>query len=72
MTDRLAVVPFLDLCAATPELEAPVLEAIERVVRGSWYVGSRQKYMHDILVANSRLDEIRSTVLRIRWQHVDS
>jgi dTDP-4-amino-4,6-dideoxygalactose transaminase len=30
--------PFLDVRAATQELEAPVLEAIERVVRGGWYV----------------------------------
>jgi dTDP-4-amino-4,6-dideoxygalactose transaminase len=38
MTDRSAAVPFLDLGAATQELEAPVLEAIQRVVRGGWYV----------------------------------
>ena len=38
MTDPPVTVPFLDVRAATEELEAPVLEAIERVVRGGWYV----------------------------------
>lgn len=38
MTDRPVAVPFLDLGAATQELEAPVREAVERVVRGGWYV----------------------------------
>jgi dTDP-3-amino-3,4,6-trideoxy-alpha-D-glucose transaminase len=38
MTEPAVVVPFLDVRAATEELEAPVLEAIERVVRGGWYV----------------------------------
>lgn len=38
MTDPLAAVPFLDVRAATRELEAPVLEAVEHVVRSGWYV----------------------------------
>jgi dTDP-3-amino-3,4,6-trideoxy-alpha-D-glucose transaminase len=38
MMDPSVTVPFLDVRAATLELEAPVLEAIERVVRGGWYV----------------------------------
>ena len=38
MTDPSVNVPFLDVRAATRELEAPVLEAVERVVRGGWYV----------------------------------
>jgi dTDP-4-amino-4,6-dideoxygalactose transaminase len=38
MTDRPVAVPFLDLGAATRELEAPVRQAVERVVRGGWYV----------------------------------
>jgi dTDP-3-amino-3,4,6-trideoxy-alpha-D-glucose transaminase len=38
MTDPPVTVPFLDVRAATEELEAPVLEAIERVVRGGWFV----------------------------------
>lgn len=31
-------VPFLDIGAATRELEAPLLESIERVVRSGWYI----------------------------------
>ncbi|SPM37085.1 dTDP-4-amino-4,6-dideoxygalactose transaminase [Mycobacterium rhizamassiliense] len=31
-------VPFLDVRAATQELEGPVLEAVERVMRSGWYV----------------------------------
>ena len=38
MTDPPVKVPFLDVRAATQELEAPALEAIERVVRSGWYV----------------------------------
>src|SRR6266705_669808 len=38
MTDPPVTVPFLDVPAATQELEAPVLQAIERVVRSGWYV----------------------------------
>jgi dTDP-4-amino-4,6-dideoxygalactose transaminase len=38
MTGPPVTVPFLDVRAATQELEAPVLEAIERVVRSGWYV----------------------------------
>ena len=38
MTDPSVPVPFLDVRAATQELEVPVLAAIERVVRGGWYV----------------------------------
>ncbi len=38
MTEPPAVVPFLNVRAATEELETPVLEAIERVVRSGWYV----------------------------------
>ena len=38
MTDPPVTVPFLDVRAATRELEAPVLEAVERVVRSGWYV----------------------------------
>jgi dTDP-3-amino-3,4,6-trideoxy-alpha-D-glucose transaminase len=38
MTEPSVTVPFLDVRAATQELEAPMLEAIERVVRGGWYV----------------------------------
>ncbi|WP_156661524.1 DegT/DnrJ/EryC1/StrS aminotransferase family protein [Mycobacterium sp. 852002-51163_SCH5372311] len=38
MTDPFVTVPFLDVRAATRELEAPALEAVERVVRGGWYV----------------------------------
>lgn len=38
MTNSSVAVPFLDIGAATRELEAPVLEAIERVVRSGWYV----------------------------------
>ena len=38
MSDPPVTVPFLDVGAATRELEAPALEAIERVVRSGWYV----------------------------------
>ena len=38
MTEPAGTVPFLDVRAATQELEAPVLEAIERVVRSGWYI----------------------------------
>ncbi|WP_406815935.1 DegT/DnrJ/EryC1/StrS family aminotransferase [Mycobacterium sp. M23085] len=38
MSDSPAAVPFLDVRAATRELEVPLREAIERVVRGGWYV----------------------------------
>ena len=38
MTEPPVAVPFLDVRAATQELEAPVLEAIERVVRGGRYI----------------------------------
>ena len=38
MTDPPVTVPFLDVRAATQELEASALEAIERVVRSGWYV----------------------------------
>ncbi len=36
--DSPAAVPFLDVRAATRELEPPLLQAIERVVRSGWYV----------------------------------
>src|SRR5690348_2171846 len=38
MTDPAVTVPFLDVRAATQELEGAVLEAVERVVRSGWYV----------------------------------
>ncbi|BBY10644.1 DegT/DnrJ/EryC1/StrS family aminotransferase [Mycobacterium marseillense] len=38
MPDVPAQVPFLDVRAATQELDAPVREAVERVVRSGWYV----------------------------------
>lgn len=38
MTPHTASVPFLDIGAATRELEAPLMEAIERVVRSGWYI----------------------------------
>lgn len=38
VTAPAVVVPFLDVRAATVELEAAVVEAVERVVRGGWYV----------------------------------
>jgi dTDP-3-amino-3,4,6-trideoxy-alpha-D-glucose transaminase len=38
MTEPPFTVPFLDVRAATQELEAPVLEAIERVVGGGRYI----------------------------------
>ena len=40
--DPSVVVPFLDIGAATRELEAPVLEAIERVVRSGWYIRGQE------------------------------
>lgn len=42
MTDISVMVPFLDVRAATQELEAPVLEAIERVVRSGWYIRGKE------------------------------
>jgi dTDP-3-amino-3,4,6-trideoxy-alpha-D-glucose transaminase len=38
LTNPPVAVPFLDIGAATRELEAPVLESIERVVRSGWYI----------------------------------
>ena len=38
MTDSPGTVPFLDIGAATRELEAPLMEAIERGVRSGWYI----------------------------------
>ncbi|MCA2232274.1 MULTISPECIES: DegT/DnrJ/EryC1/StrS family aminotransferase [Mycobacterium] len=38
MPDLPAQVPFLDVRAATQEIDAPVREAVERVVRSGWYV----------------------------------
>lgn len=38
MIQGTARVPFLDIGAATRELETPLLEAIERVVRSGWYI----------------------------------
>jgi len=38
MTDVSVTVPFLDVLAATQELETQVLEAVERVVRSGWYL----------------------------------
>lgn len=38
MTSAPDTVPFLDVRAATLELETPILEAIERVVRSGWYI----------------------------------
>src|SRR5690349_12020241 len=35
-------VPFLDLAAATSELEAEIQAAIERVVRSGWYIGGAE------------------------------
>ena len=43
MTDPSVMVPFLDVQAATQELETPVLEAVERVVRSGWYVLGEEK-----------------------------
>ncbi len=40
-------------------------------VRSLGNYGSSQKYVHDFLGANSRLDEIQSAVLRIKLQHLD-
>ena len=42
VTQPPVMVPFLDVRAATDELEAPVLEAIERVVRGGWFVSGEE------------------------------
>ena len=33
--------------------------------------GSPQRYQHDIIGYNSRLDEIQATILRIKLQHID-
>lgn len=38
MTDASVEVPFLDVGAATRELQIPTLAAIERVVRSGWYI----------------------------------
>ncbi len=38
MTDPSVMVPFLDVHAATQELEAQILEAVDRVVGSGWYV----------------------------------
>ncbi|WP_293044754.1 DegT/DnrJ/EryC1/StrS family aminotransferase [Mycobacterium sp.] len=38
MTDALVTVPFLDIRAATQELQGPLMQAIARVVRGGRYV----------------------------------
>jgi dTDP-4-amino-4,6-dideoxygalactose transaminase len=38
MTDSPGTVPFLDIGAATRELEDPLMEAIERGVRSGWYI----------------------------------
>jgi len=38
MTDPPGTVPFLDIGAATRELEAPLMEAMERAVRSGWYI----------------------------------
>ncbi|WP_305728609.1 DegT/DnrJ/EryC1/StrS aminotransferase family protein [Mycobacterium sp. GA-1285] len=41
-------------------------------VRSLGNYGSSEKYVHDILGTNSRLDEIQSAVLRIKLQHLDT
>jgi dTDP-3-amino-3,4,6-trideoxy-alpha-D-glucose transaminase len=41
-------------------------------VRSLRNYGSSQKYVHELLGSNSRLDEIQSAVLRIKLHHVDS
>ena len=41
-------------------------------VRSLGNYGSSQKYVHDLLGANSRLDEIQSAVLRVKLQHLDT
>jgi dTDP-4-amino-4,6-dideoxygalactose transaminase len=38
MTDPPGTVPFLDIGAATRELEVPLMEAIEGTVRSGWYI----------------------------------
>lgn len=38
LTNPAVTVPFLDIGAATRELEAPVLDAVQRVVRSGWYI----------------------------------
>ncbi len=40
-------------------------------VRSLGNYGSSQKYVHELLGANSRLDEIQSAALRIKLQHLD-
>ena len=42
MTDSPDTVPFLDIGAATCELEAPLIEAIERAVRSGWYIRGQE------------------------------
>ena len=42
MTDSPDTVPFLDIGAATRELEAPLMEAIERAVRSGWYIRGQE------------------------------
>jgi dTDP-3-amino-3,4,6-trideoxy-alpha-D-glucose transaminase len=42
MIDPSVMVPFLDVGAATGELQVPVLEAIERVVRSGWYIRGQE------------------------------
>ncbi|OBA84285.1 erythromycin biosynthesis sensory transduction protein eryC1 [Mycobacterium sp. 1164966.3] len=41
-------------------------------VRSLGNYGSTQKYVHDVLGTNSRLDEIQSAVLRVKLQYLDS
>jgi dTDP-4-amino-4,6-dideoxygalactose transaminase len=40
-------------------------------VRSLGNYGSSKKFVHDVLGANSRLDEVQSAVLRIKLQHLD-
>ena len=46
--------------------------AVAARIRSLGNYGSSQKYVHDVLGANSRLDEIQSAVLRIKLQHLDT
>jgi len=41
-------------------------------IRSLGNYGSSKKYVHDLLGANSRLDEVQSAVLRVKLQHLDS
>lgn len=41
-------------------------------IRSLGNYGSSQKYVHDFLGTNSRLDEVQSAVLRIKLQYLDS